>query len=170
MSAHYCRTHSDEAQIAGDPERLMQDHTQALGEATREVQNRDTLTIAAGVNPTDVMGRMKPGLGNVPPGPLYAEARAFDAGAAKYGAFNWRGIPIKASVYHDACKRHLDQWFHGNDHAADSGVHHLAHAVACLLILLYAEQQQSLKDNRPPRNIPLDDILASMGAPKGATA
>ena len=131
-----------------------------------EVRDHDILTIAAGVNPKDVMGRMKPGLGNVPPGPLYAVARAFDDGAAKYGAFNWRGLPVKASVYHDACKRHLDQWFHGNDHAADSGVHHLAHAVACLLILLDAEQQRSLKDDRPQRNIPLDDILATLAAQK----
>lgn len=111
------------------------------------------------INPKDLNGRTKPGLGHVPPGPLYEVARAFDDGARKYGPFNWRETNVLASVYHDACKRHLDCWFHGHDTANDSGVHHLGHAVACLLILLDAEQQQSLGDDRPRHNVPLDDIL-----------
>lgn len=127
-----------------------------------ELQDAAILSIAAGVNPKDAVGSLKPGLRNVPPGPLYWVALAFDDGARKYGAFNWRSNPVLASVYHDAAKRHIDAWFHGNDCAADSGTHHLAHAVACLLIVLDAQQQGALKDDRPPHNVPMDQILAAL--------
>lgn len=122
----------------------------------------------SGVNPKDLIGRTKPGLGHVPPGPLYEVARAFDDGAAKYGAFNWRDKEVQAAVYHDASKRHLDCWFHGRDRADDSGVHHLAHAIACLIILLDAEQQGTMHDNRPLHNVPLDDILTDIAAQRKA--
>lgn len=111
------------------------------------------------INPKDAIGLTKPGLRHVPAGPLYAVGQAFDNGAAKYGAFNWRAFPILASVYHDACKRHLDKWFDGAERAEDSGIPHLAHAAACLLILLDAQQQTCLKDDRPRHNVPLDTIL-----------
>lgn len=132
-----------------------------------EHQNHDILTIAAGVNPKDVIGATKPGMRHVPPGPLYQVAEAFDNGAQKYGAFNWRGNPVLSSVYIDAAKRHIDMWFHGTDLAADSKVHHLAHAAACILIILDAYQQGSLKDDRPQYNLPLEKIiLAAMEARK----
>lgn len=127
-----------------------------------ELRDHDVLTIAAGVNPKDLVGRTKPGLHNLPLGPLFEVARAFDDGARKYGAFNWRGNPVLASVYFDAAQRHLSCWMHGNDRASDSGIHHLDHAMACLLIIRDAMQQGSLKDDRPQRNIPLDDILAQI--------
>lgn len=129
-----------------------------------EIQDDAILAIAAGVNPKDAIAALKPGLRNLPAGPLYAVAGAFDDGARKYGAFNWRANPVLASVYHDAAKRHIDAWFHGTDRAVDSGKHHLAHAVACLLIVLDAQQQGSLRDDRPPHNVPLDQIIAAMTA------
>lgn len=126
--------------------------------------NQIDMSDEPGVNPKDLIGRTKPGMGHVPPGPLYEVALAFDDGAAKYGAFNWRAKPVLASVYHDACKRHLDSWFHGENAASDSGIHHLAHAIACLTIILDAEQQGSLKDDRPMHNVTMDDILAGIAA------
>lgn len=115
--------------------------------------------LAAAENPKDIIGATKPGLRHVPPGPLYLVGLAMDDGARKYGAFNWRKTPIAASIYLDACKRHMDSFFHGAVLAEDSGIPHLAHAAACLLILLDAEQQGCLKDDRPHHNVPLDEIL-----------
>lgn len=122
----------------------------------------------SGVNPKDLIGRTKPSLGNVPPGPLYEVALAFDDGAAKYGAVNWRVKKIQAAVCLNAAKRHLDCWFHGRDRADDSGVHHLAHAIAGLMILLDAEQQGTMVDNRPLHNVPLDEILTNIAAQRKA--
>lgn len=90
---------------------------------------------------------------------------AMKDGAEKYGPFNWRETDVRAEVYYNAAMRHLMQWFQGEDKARDSGVHHLGHAMACMAILIDAEQQGCLIDNRPKHKVPLDDIVASMTTP-----
>jgi hypothetical protein len=78
-------------------------------------------------------------------------AMAFKDGAAKYGPANWREKAVSATTYIDAAERHIRQWFDGGEEEAeDSGVHHLAHAAACLMILLDAQVAGKLNDNRPP--------------------
>lgn len=69
-------------------------------------------------------------------------------GMTKYGRSNWRPGGARASVYVDACKRHLEAWFEGEDNAPDSGIPHLAHALACLAILVDAQAAGSLTDDR----------------------
>lgn len=113
-------------------------------------------------NPKDIIGATKPGLRHVPPGPLYLIGLALDDGARKYDAFNWRKSPIAASIYLDACKRHMDSFFHGAELAEDSGLPHLAHAAAGLVILLDAIQRGSMIDDRPHHNVPLDQILVDL--------
>jgi hypothetical protein len=46
--------------------------------------------------------------------------------------------------------RHIEAWFNGEQQAQDSHVHHLAHAMACMAILLDAEACGMLNDDRPP--------------------
>jgi len=43
------------------------------------------------------------------------------------------------------------QWFDGEDHDSESGISHLAHARACLGILLDALAVDTCIDDRPPR-------------------
>lgn len=69
-------------------------------------------------------------------------------GAGKYGRSNFRAIGVKASVYVDACKRHLDAWFEGEEADPDSGLPHLAHALACLAIIVDAKAADKLNDDR----------------------
>jgi hypothetical protein len=70
-------------------------------------------------------------------------------GKAKYGPMNWREKRVTSSVYYNAAMRHLMAWWDGEDLAPDSGVHHLAHAMACLAIVLDAESVGKLNDDRP---------------------
>ena len=49
-----------------------------------------------------------------------------------------------------AARRHLLQWFDGQDDDSESGVSHLAHARACLGILIDALATGHLVDDRPP--------------------
>lgn len=70
-------------------------------------------------------------------------------GTSKYGPYNWRDKAVKASIYVDACKRHIDAWFEGEETATDSKVHHLGHAIACLAIILDAQEIGNLVDDRP---------------------
>jgi hypothetical protein len=70
-------------------------------------------------------------------------------GAEKYGPFNWRETPIKATVYISAAMRHMLQWMDGVDLDGESGQSHLAHAMSCFGIMLDAIACDSLKDDRP---------------------
>lgn len=102
-------------------------------------------------NPKDLVGVTKPRLSLVPPASLLYEALAMQNGAAKYGPFNWRDKKVQALIYIDALKRHVDAWVDGEEVAADSGVPHLAHAKACLGILIDALETGNLVDDRPKK-------------------
>lgn len=104
---------------------------------------------ARGVNPKDVIGATKPNLALVPPAGKIHVALAMANGAQKYGAYNWRLNPVQLLIYLAAAQRHIDQFMDGEDLAADSGVHHLAHAAACLMIVLDALETGNLVDDRP---------------------
>ena len=69
-------------------------------------------------------------------------------GALKYGRSNWRVMGVRASIYYDAARRHLDAWFEGEECDPDSRLHHLAHALACIAILVDAEAVGKLHDDR----------------------
>lgn len=69
-------------------------------------------------------------------------------GELKYGRSNFRAVGVRASVYVDACRRHLAAWFEGEDADPDSGVPHLGHALACLAILVEAQAADNLNDDR----------------------
>ena len=69
-------------------------------------------------------------------------------GHLKYGKNNFRAVGVKASVYVDACRRHLAYWMEGEENAPDSGIPHLGHALACLAILVEAQAAGNLNDDR----------------------
>lgn len=69
-------------------------------------------------------------------------------GMLKYGRSNWREGGVRASIYVDAAQRHLFAWFEGEDCDPDSGVPHLAHALACLAILVDSQASGNLTDDR----------------------
>ena len=103
-----------------------------------------------GENPKDRIGATKPPLHLIPPAAEILEAVVMGLGASKYGAYNWRQTHIRATVYVAAAKRHLAQWLDGQDDDLESGVSHLAHARACLGILLDAQATGHVVDDRPP--------------------
>lgn len=115
--------------------------------------------ILASGNPKDLIGVKKPSFEFIPMSTVMMTNEAFRDGAAKYGAFNWRQSKVRADVYYNAAMRHMTQWFLGNDKASDSKIDHRAHAIACLMILMDAEDQGSLIDNRPKVGKPLDDFI-----------
>lgn len=100
-------------------------------------------------NPKDRLGIKKVRLSLVPPSSTIYQATAMENGADKYGPYNWRTKKVIASIYIDAAKRHLNSWFDGEEFAEDSGVHHLAHALACLGIIVDAKETGNLIDDRP---------------------
>ncbi len=100
-------------------------------------------------NPKDRSGEGKPPLHLIPPAAEILEAVVMGLGAKKYGPFNWRSANVRATIYIAAAKRHMAQWLDGQDDDPESGVSHLAHARACLGILLDAQATGHLVDDRP---------------------
>jgi hypothetical protein len=103
-------------------------------------------------NPKKAMGMAKPPVHLIPGSALIALSIPFKDGAEKYGAFNWRDDPVDVSTYVAAAKRHLDLYFNGQDVVSDSKgkALNLAAVMACCAILIDAEAQGTLIDDRPP--------------------
>lgn len=117
---------------------------------------------ALNANPKDLFGARKVSLSKLPAVAVAHAAHAMMDGAGKYGAYNWRDKAVIASVYVDAAKRHVDNWFEGQRVAGDSEVHHLGHAIACMAILLDAEATGNLIDDRPEGNEVADRVFAEI--------
>jgi F0F1-type ATP synthase membrane subunit a len=100
-------------------------------------------------NPKMAYGIKKPSIHFIPMWIILVLAVVFALGARKYGLRNWRKEPVRASTYYDAAFRHATDWFEElieND--AESGVHHLAHAIAGFMIIMDAQRQGTLIDDR----------------------
>jgi hypothetical protein len=100
-------------------------------------------------NPKDLIGSDKLPLHLWPETATATGCLALLDGNLKYGRTNWRAAGVKASIYFDALKRHINAWFdEGEDDDLDSGLPHLAHALACLAILVDAKAAGKLTDDR----------------------
>lgn len=116
-------------------------------EAVRPVPDAPT---GEAENPKTAQGNKKHALRLLPLPAEVEVCRALEDGVAKYGAANWREKDVPATVYIDAAMRHIKQWFDGGqERAIDSNVHNLGHAMACLAIIIDAQWNATLHDDRP---------------------
>lgn len=86
-------------------------------------------------NPKDSVGIRKAPFSTISE-PVIAEVGlAMLEGARKYGRHNYRAIGVSGSVYYDAARRHLAAWWEGEDIDPDSGLSHIAKAIASFVVL-----------------------------------
>lgn len=102
-------------------------------------------------NPKTAAGATKVPLHLVPPSAIHYLALAFEDGARKYGPYNWRDAGVSVSVYVSAAMRHLGSLWDGEDLSPDAKVHHAAHVMACMAIILDAASVGKLNDDRPTK-------------------
>jgi hypothetical protein len=57
-------------------------------------------------------------------------------GAKKYAPDNWKKVPNAKQRYTDAGFRHFAAYASGETHDSETGKHHLAHAICCLLYIV----------------------------------
>jgi hypothetical protein len=134
--------------------------------AKRKVVAADKMKLSGPVNPKDRFGLVKvPALSVVPTTAILYIALAQRDGAMKYGPYNWRGRPIRISIFLDAAMRHLLAWIDGEECAEDSKVPHLAHALACLAIIADAMESGNAFDDRPAAG-PAARLLAKWERPE----
>ncbi len=99
-------------------------------------------------NPKDAIGSDKLPLHLWPSTATMMGSIAMLNGMLKYGRSNFRAIGIRASIYYDAARRHLDAWFEGEELDPDDGVPHLAATLACVAIIVDAQAAGKLNDDR----------------------
>jgi hypothetical protein len=78
-------------------------------------------------------GKLQYGL--LPPLALKATVDVLTFGAEKYEPDNWKKVPDSKRRYFDALQRHVWAWKEGEQIDPESGRHHLAHALCCLMFL-----------------------------------
>ena len=112
---------------------------------TKSVTKKDT-------NPKDAVGTKKwRQYCTVPTTVIWELGVAMLEGARKYGRHNYRVAGVRASVYVDAAKGHIDAYWEGQDIDPDSGLHHIVKAMASLAVLRDAMIQDMCVDDRPPK-------------------
>lgn len=85
----------------------------------------------------------KPRFSLIPPYAYLEVAKALTHGAASYGDDNWREVIGEDGSgthrYVSACFRHINAWQRGEKIDRESRLHHLAHAICCLMFLAELE-------------------------------
>jgi hypothetical protein len=107
----------------------------------------DALPTTKAVNPKEGIGLNKLPLHLWPASATAMGCLGILEGREKYGRSNFRATDVLATVYIDACKRHLDAYLEGED-LSPEGVPHMANALACLAILVDAKAAGTLVDDR----------------------
>lgn len=87
----------------------------------------------------------KPRLALIPPEAIIEVGKVFTFGASKYGENNWRK-GFKWTRLISAALRHIMAFSMGEDMDPESGLNHLAHASACLFMLLALFSKKDLDD------------------------
>jgi hypothetical protein len=91
----------------------------------------------------------KPKMYLLPPKALNGIAEALTYGAIKYKDFNYKlGEGLDLDRPFSACIRHLNKWNDGEDIDGESGLSHLKHAGACIVMLLDLVESEIGKDTR----------------------
>jgi hypothetical protein len=68
-------------------------------------------------------------------------------GSAKYSDNNWKRVKPFKDRYFSACMRHLTAWQAGERKDPETGRSHLAHAICCLIFLLWKELKNEARSN-----------------------
>lgn len=84
----------------------------------------------------------KPRMGLLPPRALESVARVLTFGAKKYAPDNWKYVENGKSRYADASLRHITAYLKGEDHDPETGIHHLSHAICCLMFIVDLDEAE----------------------------
>lgn len=73
----------------------------------------------------------------LPVGTVNQVVQVLEFGSKKYADNNWQKVENARTRYYDAAMRHMDAWFNGDLKDDETGLHHLAHAICCLMFLMW---------------------------------
>mgnify|MGYP001809854240 CR=1 FL=1 len=108
-----------------------------------EAQSRETGPTVDGRK--DDLG--KPMFHFIPSRSIRQVAVVLTYGARKYGEWNWKSVRDARGRYLSASFRHVWAWAGGEELDPESGLPHLAHAVASLMFIMSGELDSEMKDS-----------------------
>lgn len=73
----------------------------------------------------------------LPAGTINEVVDVLEFGSAKYADDNWQKVDNARTRYYNAALRHIDSWWDGEVKDDETGKHHLAHAICCLMFLMW---------------------------------
>ncbi len=117
----------------------------------------------AAMGPTvkDTIGRKFDGgkleYGLLPPLALEEVVKVLTFGAQKYERDNWQQVPDSKRRYFDALQRHTWAWKQGEKFDPESGIHHLAHAMCCMMFLYEHDVKYSKYDGEDIAKVMVDE-------------
>lgn len=82
----------------------------------------------------------KPRIDLVPIDPIIFVARVFEYGVEKYEENSWRDHPVDSKRVYSSIMRHMFAWHLGEEIDRESGLPHLDHAMAQIMILIQNEE------------------------------
>ena len=109
-----------------------------------EPENNVTVTFSPEEGRKFDGGKLEYGL--LPPKALEATVEILTFGAQKYARDNWKYVDDSKRRYFDALQRHVWSWKQGEKLDPESGKHHLAHAMCCLMFLYEHDTIYSKED------------------------
>lgn len=72
----------------------------------------------------------------LPVEPIEQVVKVLSHGARKYDDDNWRRVERRKERYYAAAMRHIVAWRQGERDDPETNLHHLAHAMCCLVFLM----------------------------------
>lgn len=75
----------------------------------------------------------------LPPEPIAEVVKVLMHGAKKYSPNNWQAVEPYRERYYNACLRHMEAWRAGGTVDKESGLPLLAHAICCLIFILWKD-------------------------------
>lgn len=100
-------------------------------------------------------GKLEYGL--LPPLALKSVVEVLTFGAQKYERDNWQKVPESKRRYFDALQRHVWAWKEGEKFDPESGLHHLGHAMCCLMFLYEHDVKYSKYDGEDIAKVMVDE-------------
>ena len=66
--------------------------------------------------------------------------KVLTVGALKYDDHNWQHVTNLRLRYFSAAQRHIVAWWEGEVLDPETGLHHLAHAICCLMFCMWEDR------------------------------
>lgn len=84
----------------------------------------------------------------IPKGVLNKVISVLGFGSKKYAKDNWMKVDNPKERYYNAAQRHINQWWEGEKYDSETGENHLAHAICCLMFMLWFDNQEDEEVNK----------------------